>query len=662
MQLIDWIILFVPILALVAVAVFTHHYMKSVADFMSGGRLAGRYLLAVASGELGAGAVVFVSTFEVIYQSGFALGWWGKLVTPISIAIAISGFVIYRYRQTRVMTLAQFFEVRYSRSFRLFAGGLAFVAGILNFGIIPSVGARFLVYVLGLPAELHLGAMTLPTYIPLMGLFLTITVILTISGGFLTVMLTDCLEGIFSQLSYIIIILVLYASFSWPQLSHTLVTRPAGQSYVNPFDVGDLNDFNISYVVMTFFTGIYATMAWQNSGAYNTAALNAHESRMARLLGRWREYGKGCLITLLAICGITFLQNADFSVQSEHARYLISQISEPQIQSQMRIPIAISEMLPTGVKGLLCAVLLMGICGGDSTHLHSWSSILIQDVFLPLRKKQLTPQQHIRWLRIAVIGVALFAFLFGSLFRQTEYVAMWFQVTTGIFVGGAGSAIIGGLYWKKGTAQGAWASMVIGSLLSFGGIMARQWYGKEFPMNGTQIYFTASLIAVAIYIIVSLLTCRENFNMDRMLHRGPYAIAGEEEKKPQRKFSLGKLVGFDENFSLGDKWIAGWLMGWGVLMVVVIVSGTIWNMISPWSTTVWAGYWHVVAIIIPLVYAIITGIWFTWGGVRDIRDLFARMKNANINHRDDGTVVNHQNLADVVDPKATAAASNGSKA
>jgi len=41
------------------------------------------------------------------------------------------------------MTLAQFFEVRYSKAFRLFTGGLAFLAGIANFGIIPAVGARF---------------------------------------------------------------------------------------------------------------------------------------------------------------------------------------------------------------------------------------------------------------------------------------------------------------------------------------------------------------------------------------------------------------------------------------------------------------------------------------------------------------------------------------
>ncbi len=143
-----------------------------------------------------------------------------------------------------------------------------------------------------------------------------------------------------------------------------------------------------------------------------------------------------------------------------------------------------------GLKGALCAVLLLGIFGGDAIALHSWGSLFIQDIILPYRKKPFTPLQHIRLLRVAMTGVAVFAFLFGVLVPPSDFVAMWFAVTQGIFTTGAGAVIIGGLYWKKGTWQGAWAAMVVGSILSVTGILARQYYGPSFFLNGLQISFS----------------------------------------------------------------------------------------------------------------------------------------------------------------------------
>src|SRR5947208_263144 len=151
MQTIDWLLLAIPLIGLLFVAIYTNRYMKGVTDFLSGGRLAGRYLLAVAKGEQQVGAVVFVALFEVTAKSGFILTWWGWLSIPITLIVGISGWVIYRFRETRALTLAQFFEIRYSKRFRVFTGMLGFGAGLVNFGVIPVVGSRFLCYFLGLP-------------------------------------------------------------------------------------------------------------------------------------------------------------------------------------------------------------------------------------------------------------------------------------------------------------------------------------------------------------------------------------------------------------------------------------------------------------------------------------------------------------------------------
>jgi solute:Na+ symporter, SSS family len=667
MHLLDWLVIVIPLIIILAVGFITQRQMKSVAHFVSGGRVGGRYLLAVAKGEMQAGAVV-VAAWEVFAKAGFVPSWWGWITGPVGLVVAIFGFVIYRFRETRAMTLAQFFEMRYSRNFRSFTGILGFVAGIINFGIIPAVGARFMVYFLQLPPDITIGTHLLPTYIPLMGIFLAVSLTLTLSGGLITLMVTDCIEGIFSQLMYIVIIIGVLCVVGWSQMSAVLDSRPAGQSAVNPFDAWQVQDFNLWYVLMGVFLTTYGTMAWQNSSAYNSAGATPHEARMGGLLGRWRESGKSVVVVLLAAAAITYLGHPDFAAASTGAKEAIAEISQPQIQKQMTIPVALSHLLPIGIKGALCAVLLLGIFGGDSTHLHSWGGILAQDVILPRMKKPPTPEKHIRLLRRCITGVAVFAFVFGAFFRQTEYIMMWWTVTTAVYVGGAGAAIIGGLYWKKGTTAGAWAAVIAGSILSGGGILAYKFFGDafladslrvvfgdaipSFALNGVQISFFATLVSIVLYIVVSLATCREDYPIRKMLHRDEYPVDADGRPViPKKTWTFARVIGVDKDFTRGDKWIAGSLFVWSVLWFSVMLLGTAWNLlghsgavswIKPWSNSAWLGFWHVTAIGLPILITVITGLWFTWGGIHDIRALFRSLKTYQIDDSDNGTVKKHK--------------------
>src|SRR3954470_9737567 len=134
MHWIDWLLVVIPIALVISIAAYTKRYVRSVADFLSGGRCAGRYLLANARGESDAGLANTMSKFEIIMVSGFVLNFWEKVSVPVLLLVGISGVVVYRFRETRAMTLAQFFEMRSSRRFRLFMGSLAFLSGILNYG------------------------------------------------------------------------------------------------------------------------------------------------------------------------------------------------------------------------------------------------------------------------------------------------------------------------------------------------------------------------------------------------------------------------------------------------------------------------------------------------------------------------------------------------
>ncbi|MFT3785391.1 MAG: hypothetical protein QM770_04395 [Tepidisphaeraceae bacterium] len=557
MTWIDWLFVALPLLLVFGVALYTHRFVKSVADFLSGGRCARRYLLANARGESDSGLANTMSKFEIIMVSGFVLNFWDKLTVPILLLFGISGFVVYRFRETRALTLAQFLEARYSRGFRLFMGGLAFVSGVLNYGIFPAVSARFFIYFLDLPHYFEFGHVTFSTFATIMFVYLSATVFMILVGGQVTAMVTDCIEGILSHAAYIAIVICVFYLVGWHHIVETMSAPPPGKSMINPFDAKDVEDFNVWYAVMALLLSAYGTMAFQNRQGFNSAAKTPHESRMGGVLGHWRNYARGLMLLMLGLCAVTYLRHPELQQASEGARQAIGSVKDAYIQKQMTVPIALSHLLPIGIKGLFVAIMVMGLLAGDAGHIHSWGSIFVQDVILPLKKKPMSPGGHILALRLSVIGVAAFALGFSILFSQSQYITLWMALSASVFVAGAGVAIIGGLYSRRGTAAGAWAGAITGSLLSLVGValttkdvwpIVASGISKlgvaapaKFWLNGQQVAFVAAGSAVAVYVVVSLLTGRgRRFDLDALLHR-----AGYEDKAIGLQSRVGAEVRFE---------------------------------------------------------------------------------------------------------------------
>jgi SSS family solute:Na+ symporter len=309
----------------------------------------------------------------------------------------------------------------------------------------------------------------------------------------------------------------------------------------------------------------------------------------------------------------------------------------------MAVPIALRYMLPIGVKGLFLTLMILGLLSGDAAHILTWGGIFIQDVVLPMRSAPMSPAVHVRVLRLALVGVAVFAFFFSLFFHQTQYIIMWWAITEGIFACGAGIVIIGGLYWKKGTTAAAWSAFLAGAALSLCGIFL-PYLIPNFPLNGKQVQFLAGIAAVVIYLVVSLLTCREDFNLDRMLHRGQYAIAADrtpESAVKRRRFHVRRILGIDDDFTFWDKIVAGGIFFWSMLWLGIVLIGSVWNLLHPWPLRVWESYWFIMGIVLPMAVCVVTLFWFGIGGALDIRWFFARLATMKRDARDDGTVSEH---------------------
>lgn len=738
MHFIDWIIVGLCLVLVGGIGFYTQRFVKGVSDFLAAGRVAGRYVLCVAGGEATFGLISAVAIWEMFYKSGFAIGFWQQIGTPISLIIVLTGFCIYRYRETRSMTLGQLFEIRYSRRFRVFAGVLQSISGIINYGLFPAVSARFVMYFCDLPAQLYFFGAEWPTFAVLMAISLAIAVLLATLGGQITVMTSDCVMGILSYPIYLIVVVALLFQFSWWQdMAPALNARPPGQSMLNPFDTAGLRDFNLFYVFVGIFASVYGGgIGWGAVQSYNAAAINAHEQKMARILGTWRGGFLGMMLMLTAIVAYTYFNSPAFEDRAEQSQvalqalalqdtapgYLVGETgSEPTraqvdeaaaklksdepsrfttfetITKQMTVPKALSDILPVGVLGLFCALMIFLMISTDTTYLHGWGAILVQDIALPIRKKPFSPGEQIFWLRVAIACVAIYAFLFSFFFGQVTYILMFFAITGAIWAG-AGASIVLGLYWSRGTSAGAWTALVSGSGIAVGGfLLLNLWPGQLYPaiaqnpgflawlsatveavsspmepyilwrvqsekffMNGQEINFLAMVVAITGYVGISLLTCREKFNMDRMLHRGAYRRADETMPIPEvvaaRKKGIRAVLkamsGIDQNFTKGDR-----ILSWSVLIyslgyqfLLMFVGILVWNLISPWPAEWWTIKFFISGFIVAALIGLVTTVWFSIGGTIDLVRMFRRLKEREVNLADDGRVVGHQNAEDVIPP------------
>lgn len=655
MHWIDWTIMGSVVTVLGLFAFYTQRHTKSVADFLSANRCAGRYLLMMATQMSAFSAIWVVGAFEQYYQAGFCANWWSQILVPIGLVIVWSGYIVYRFRETRAMTMAQFLEIRYSRRFRIFTGILAYVAGVMNYGIFPAVSSRFFIYFCGFPHSFELFGIEIPTFACVMLITLSAALFITISGGQLTVMVTDFLQGQFTNVVFLIILAFIFLHFGWDNIIDTLIAKsPVGQSRVNPFNQQDVPDFNVWYFVLAGALMFYQHMVWQGSQGYLSSAKNPHEARMAGILSAFVGWGRAAMIMLLPLCVFVVLHNADYSQDAAAVQSVLSEIPAEQIRTQMRVPVTLAQIFPIGIMGLFATMMLAATIANDDTQLHSWGSILLQDVVLPFRKKPLAPKKHLKMLRISIFTTAVLIYVFSLLFPLREFIFMWLQISGAIFTGGAGCAIIGGLYWKRGTTAGAWCGIITGCIFAAIGMVWRNILPNipaladivpQLPLNGIQVAFVVSLMAIIVYVSVSLITCKEPYNIERMLHRGKYAIEGDHKAIDKKVSFFHKIIGMGKEFTFWDKVI---YLGSIIITLVIFVAfllGSAYGMTFKTSELGWSKYWLCIIAVFSIGGLLIT-IWYIIGGTRDLIELFRTLKTKKRDDWDDGTVIGHHSRVD----------------
>jgi len=660
---VDWAIVAAFMVALAWSAWSMRRHATSVSGFLSANRLAGRYLLTVSYNMAQVGVITLVWYFQLGYDVGFTQYWWGYLEGPALIVLAATGWVIYRFRETRAMTLAQFFEMRYSRRLRIFGGLVAFVSGILNYAIFPGVTARFFIAMLGLPPGFEVMGVQLETFPAVMAALLSFAVFMVFAGGMLAVLVTDFFQGVFCFCTFVAVCWWVMLRFPWIELEETMLMLPAGKSMLDPLGLSEERNFNVVYWLISAFTLFYACRAWQGDQGYNSAARDAHEARMGQLLNGWR-YRTLMLVTVLVPLAVrAFLTHPEHAAASAGLQEMIAAQPTEALQAEMRVPLALGVMLPAGMLGLVVAAMLGAAVSTDEAYLHSWGSIFVQDVVLPFRRRPMSPRRQLLLLKLAVLGVAMFAFLFSLRWQPGEYIAMYGALTGSIFVAGGGAAIIGGLYTRWGTTAGAWAAMLAGIGISVPGLvvlnaptawveamsgpapslpaLAAPFNWVRANVTGMELSFMAMMASCAAYVVASLAGGVRRFDLDRMLHRGRWRVEGDAALDEAPRTFLEK-VGFDRQYRGWDRFVAVITLAWPLAFTALFLAATpwlLWRRASgdPVTEESWSAWWHGWTWFI-LAASTVVMVWFSIGGIRDYVRLRRDLRSYRADESDDGRV------------------------
>ena len=738
----NWLIVIVPFIFVIGMAFYARRYIRDVVDFLAAGRVCGRYVIAVASLESALGLITMAAYVEANYKAGFAYGFWRGMVTPLALMLSLTGFFTYRFRETRSMTIGEYLERRYSKSFRIFASFLRTFSEMLTNTIMPAISARFFIYLFGWPNTVEILGMKIPTFSLVIVLTLFFALLVIWTGGMISLVVTDALQAIISYPIFVVLTVFILIKFSWfGDIIPTLSNRAPGDSFLNPFDVKELRDFNLFAVVITLFSSVLNRGVWAGGGS-GTAAKTAHEGKMAGILGTWRNGFAYLMLLLLAVSVITLMNNPRFVKEARQIRLsLAEQIMEDKnypadvrqnvmaemkkipisteipplsirknqetpfikaaqkvfvgkwksargnaatleftsLFNQMRLPVVLRYMLPGPVLALMCLLAVLLMLSTDDSRIFSSARTLAQDVVMPFIRNPLTIKQQL-WL---IRGLTLFVcamFFIGSIFlSQLDYINLYCQIMSAIWVGGAGAVTLGGLYTRFGTTTGAYCSLFTGMIISGGGVLVqRNWpdhvypflesvglaepLGKflhavaspfnpyirwemnpvKFPINSTELFFLAMVFSVLAYCLVSVLTCRKPYNLDKLLHRGEYNIENKNEAK--LKWGWGtfvtKIIGITPEYTRGDRIIAWSVFCYSFIygFVLMFLSVVIWNLISPWPAHWWGYRYFITALLVPVIVGAVSTVWFMTGGIRDIIRLFHDLAQRKANPEDNGVV------------------------
>ncbi|KOV51119.1 sodium:solute symporter [Streptomyces sp. AS58] len=453
---VDYIVIVVYLAGMLAMGWWGMRRSRSKSEFLVAGRRLGP---AMYSGTMSAIVVGGASTIGGVglgYQYGLSGAW---MVVSIGLGmLALSLFFSARLARLKVYTVSEMLDLRYGGRAGVISGVVMW-AYTLMVAVTATIAYATIFDVLldmNRTVAIVLGGSIVVAYSTL--------------GGMWSITLTDMVQFVVKTVGMLLLLMpiAVVKAGGFGELKAQLPT-----SYFDPLGIGGEAIF--TYVLVYTFGMLIGQDIWQR-------VFTARSDRTAK----WGGTIAGTYCLAYAVAG---------AIVGTAARVLYPNLAN----ADDAFATVVKEQLPVGVRGLVLAAALAAVMSTSSGALISCATVANNDIWSRLRgavRGSDEPQDEVRANRVFILIMGVVAICTALALND---VVEALTVAYNLLVGGLLVPILGGLLWKRGTVQGAFAAVAVGSLTVLG-LMA------AFGILANEPVYYGLVASLAAYVIASLAT------------------------------------------------------------------------------------------------------------------------------------------------------------
>lgn len=495
---IDWVIVIAYPFISVVIGLVVRKFIVDMKDFVTAGQSLGTWLgIATLTGtELGLITVMYSA--QKGFTGGFAAFHIALAAGVTTFFVGVTGFLLYRLRAMRVLTIPEFYGRRFGRKTRVLGGVMMAFGGILNMGLFLKVGSMFLVGITGLtnqslPLPEAWGLPPIHALPAIMVFLLTLVLIYTCLGGMLSVVLADYVQ--FVVLSFGLILTTVMAVFElgWDNIFNA-VQQFKGPAGFDPTVAQ--SGFGVEYIVWMGFLGLIGCAVWPTSVARALAAESPRTVKRQFMFGSISYMIRFLIPYFWGICAYVFIMTMDPDLK---VRFFPTAAGTAAVDNLYAMPIFLGRILPPVVIGIISAGMIAAFMSTHDSYLLCWSSVLTQDVVAPLVGDRLGPRARIWLTRFFIVAIGLYVLYWGLLYKGEDDIWDYMAVTGAIYFSGALAVLMGGLYWRRASSTGAILALVAGFSAVLGLSPVQHILGVDIPSARVGLISIAATLAAMFF-------------------------------------------------------------------------------------------------------------------------------------------------------------------